>query len=138
MLASGRGLLLLKPRSQSVGFSFSQSLSNRGLSFQLISSEPLASASLDSKEHSSHSSSCRLRRRGRCGEYSAVLFQMALALGWRTRLVVDWTDHMWVEVALRHDSIASNDVKLRRRRLRRRAGRRSFQVRIGGVGRGLR
>ena len=33
-------------------------------------------------------------RQGRCGEYSAALFQIALALGWRARLVVDWTDHM--------------------------------------------
>jgi len=37
---------------------------------------------------------------GRCGEYSAVVFQLARALGWRTRLVVDWTDHMWVEIAV--------------------------------------
>ena len=37
-------------------------------------------------------------RQGRCGEYSAVMLQLALALGWRARIVVDWTDHLWVEV----------------------------------------
>ena len=39
-------------------------------------------------------------RQGRCGEYANVLFQLAQALGWRARLVVDWTDHLWVEVLL--------------------------------------
>ena len=37
-------------------------------------------------------------RTGRCGEYSQVLLQLAHALGWRARLVVDWTDHMWIEL----------------------------------------
>ena len=39
-------------------------------------------------------------RKGRCGEYSQVLYQLVRALGWPARLVVDWTDHMWVEVRL--------------------------------------
>lgn len=39
-------------------------------------------------------------RQGRCGEYSALLFQLALALGYRARWVVDWTDHLWVELAI--------------------------------------
>lgn len=37
-------------------------------------------------------------RRGRCGEYAALLLVLARALGWRARLVVDWTDHVWIEV----------------------------------------
>lgn len=39
-------------------------------------------------------------RQGRCGEYSQVLYKIVLALGWRCRLVVDWSDHMWVEALL--------------------------------------
>ena len=39
-------------------------------------------------------------RRGRCGEYSVVALQMLLSLGWRSRWVVDWEDHLWVEVWL--------------------------------------
>ena len=39
-------------------------------------------------------------RQGRCSEYSAVLYQMILSLGWRARLIVDWTDHVWVEALL--------------------------------------
>ena len=37
-------------------------------------------------------------RQGRCGEYSTVVLQLALALGWRARWVVDWEDHVWVEI----------------------------------------
>ena len=36
--------------------------------------------------------------RGRCGEYSMVFYHLMLALGYKTRWVVDWTDHVWVEV----------------------------------------
>ena len=39
-------------------------------------------------------------RRGRCGEYSMVFYHLMLALGYRTRWVVDWTDHVWVEVLI--------------------------------------
>ena len=39
-------------------------------------------------------------RQGRCGEYAQALYQLIYALGWRTRLVVDWTDHLWVEALL--------------------------------------
>ena len=39
-------------------------------------------------------------RDGRCGEYAQVMYQLVLALGWRARLVVDFTDHLFVEVAL--------------------------------------
>ena len=39
-------------------------------------------------------------RQGRCGEYAQVLYQLVRALGWHTRLVVDWTDHLWVEALL--------------------------------------
>ena len=36
-------------------------------------------------------------RQGRCGEYAQTLYQLVRALGWPARLVVDWTDHLWVE-----------------------------------------
>jgi hypothetical protein len=39
-----------------------------------------------------------LEQRGRCGEYSMVLYHLMRALGYSTRWVVDWTDHVWVEV----------------------------------------
>ena len=39
-------------------------------------------------------------RQGRCGEYTQVLLQLVRALGWPARMVVDWQDHMWVEVLL--------------------------------------
>ena len=40
-------------------------------------------------------------RQGRCGEYAATLYQLVLSLGWQARWVVDWTDHVWVEVLVR-------------------------------------
>ena len=40
------------------------------------------------------------QRQGRCGEYAQTLYQLLLALRWPTRLVVDWTDHLWVEALL--------------------------------------
>lgn len=36
-------------------------------------------------------------RRGRCGEYSILLYRMLRALGHESRWVVDWADHVWVE-----------------------------------------
>ena len=39
-------------------------------------------------------------QRGRCGEYSQLLYAFVAALGWPCRLVVDWSDHMWVEAYL--------------------------------------
>ncbi|KAL7576474.1 hypothetical protein ACA910_017980 [Epithemia clementina (nom. ined.)] len=39
-------------------------------------------------------------RRGRCGEYSMLLFRFLRALGHETRWVVDWADHVWAEVYL--------------------------------------
>lgn len=40
-------------------------------------------------------------RRGRCGEYSMLLFRMLRALGFvAVRWCVDWADHVWVEVWL--------------------------------------
>ena len=35
--------------------------------------------------------------RGRCGEYSILLYRMLRELGHETRWVVDWSDHVWVE-----------------------------------------
>lgn len=37
-------------------------------------------------------------RRGRCGEYSIVALALVEALGYRARWIVDWADHLWVEV----------------------------------------
>lgn len=39
-------------------------------------------------------------RRGRCGEYSMLLFKFLRALGHEARWVVDWADHVWAEVSL--------------------------------------
>jgi DNA-directed RNA polymerase subunit RPC12/RpoP len=39
-------------------------------------------------------------QRGRCGEYSMLVFRMLRALAYETRWVVDWADHVWVEVWL--------------------------------------
>ena len=40
-------------------------------------------------------------KRGRCGEYSMLLYRILRVLGYREiRWVVDWSDHVWVEVYL--------------------------------------
>jgi hypothetical protein len=39
-------------------------------------------------------------RRGRCGEYSMLLYRFLRALGHPTRWVVDWSDHVWAEILL--------------------------------------
>jgi hypothetical protein len=36
--------------------------------------------------------------RGRCGEYSILFTALCLAHGYRTRIVLDMTDHVWTEV----------------------------------------
>lgn len=42
-------------------------------------------------------------RRGRCGEYSVLILRMLMRLGYETRWVVDWEDHVWVEVKVDED-----------------------------------
>lgn len=39
-------------------------------------------------------------KKGRCGEYSMLLFRILRFLGHDTRWVVDWADHVWGEVYL--------------------------------------
>eukprot|EP01035_Chromulina_nebulosa_P018931 gene18931-24738_t len=39
-------------------------------------------------------------RRGRCGEYSALIVRMLDALGYQTRWITDITDHVWAEVLI--------------------------------------
>jgi peptide-N4-(N-acetyl-beta-glucosaminyl)asparagine amidase len=40
-------------------------------------------------------------RRGRCGEYSMLLYRMLRSVGYeKIRYVVDWADHLWVEIWL--------------------------------------
>lgn len=39
-------------------------------------------------------------RRGRCGEYSALMVRLLTALGYKSRWVTDIADHLWVEVLL--------------------------------------
>jgi hypothetical protein len=41
--------------------------------------------------------------RGRCGEYSMLLYRVLRALGHEARWVVDWADHVWAEVAVHGD-----------------------------------
>ena len=42
-----------------------------------------------------------LHKRGRCGEYSMLLYRMLRALGYtNSRWVVDWADHVWADVWL--------------------------------------
>ena len=40
-------------------------------------------------------------RKGRCGEYSMLVFRMLEMLGYRTRWTVDWADHVSVTVSER-------------------------------------
>jgi len=40
------------------------------------------------------------QRRGRCGEYSVLLYQMLRVLGHEARWVVDWADHVWAEISM--------------------------------------
>ena len=37
-------------------------------------------------------------RRGRCGEYSVLFLRMLRLLGYQVRWIVDWADHVWIEV----------------------------------------
>jgi hypothetical protein len=39
-------------------------------------------------------------KRGRCGEYSMCALALLESLGYTARWVVDWSDHVWVEVFL--------------------------------------
>ena len=45
-------------------------------------------------------SSVLQNHKGRCGEYSMLLYRFLRALGHDTRWVVDWSDHVWAEIYL--------------------------------------
>lgn len=53
-------------------------------------------------------------RRGRCGEYSMLLFRFLRALHHECRWVVDWADHVWAELLLPASSNNNNDITSRR------------------------
>jgi Transglutaminase-like superfamily len=38
------------------------------------------------------------QKRGRCGEYSMLMYRMLRATGHETRWIVDWADHVWCEL----------------------------------------
>lgn len=44
------------------------------------------------------------RRRGRCSEYSVLLFRILRALGHQSRWIVDWANHVWAEVWMEDDN----------------------------------
>ncbi|CAB9527779.1 (N-acetyl-beta-glucosaminyl)asparagine amidase [Seminavis robusta] len=50
-------------------------------------------------------------KRGRCGEYSILLYRMLRALGHANtaRYVVDWADHVWVELQRQQQSADHSD-----------------------------
>ena len=45
--------------------------------------------------------------RGRCGEYAMLLYRILKTLGHDARWVVDWSDHVWVEILLPNESNGS-------------------------------
>lgn len=48
-------------------------------------------------------------RRGRCGEYSMLMYRILRSLGYKKlRWVVDWADHVWVDIRL-GDSIGTSN-----------------------------
>jgi hypothetical protein len=52
-------------------------------------------------------------KRGRCGEYSTLMYRLLRALGLEARWVVDWADHVWAEVLVMeghdHNNIINNN-----------------------------
>lgn len=50
-------------------------------------------------------------QRGRCGEYSILLYRLLRDLGHDARWVVDWADHVWAEVWMDNDS--SSGIEMR-------------------------
>lgn len=51
-------------------------------------------------------------QRGRCGEYSLLLYRFLRALNHDARWVVDWADHVWAEVLIGDNSGTSNGESL--------------------------
>jgi hypothetical protein len=47
-------------------------------------------------------------RKGRCGEYSMLLYRFLRSLGHESRWVIDWADHVWAEVRVTHVHASSN------------------------------
>lgn len=49
-------------------------------------------------------------RRGRCGEYSLLLYRFLRALNHDARWVVDWADHVWAEVLIGDNNTDHVDI----------------------------
>jgi hypothetical protein len=48
-------------------------------------------------------------RRGRCGEYSLLLYRFLRALNHDVRWIVDWSDHVWAEVLIDDNNERAKD-----------------------------
>ena len=50
------------------------------------------------------------QKRGRCGEYSMLLYRFIRALHHECRWVVDWADHVWVELLLLDNNDSNTSI----------------------------
>jgi thiol-disulfide isomerase/thioredoxin len=50
-------------------------------------------------------------RKGRCGEYANLFGLYCRAAGFETRYIMDWTDHVWVEVLVGDDWIMADSCE---------------------------
>ena len=50
-------------------------------------------------------------RKGRCGEYANLFGLYCRAAGFETRYILDWTDHVWVEVLVGEEWIMADSCE---------------------------